>query len=242
MVGIKHGLVSVRVHRQEGQRHKLQIIWGSLCVCLFLLYEPHELVSMRKNNSKRKESEGHNFKAYWDLRRCYPYVIEVFDGRIRFRNREYDYLVQNTKEDGFYEAKDISRFEKEISLFLEPSGGNQYFFYNDKDAPYKKGSKTDYRVYQQKLHEVRNILRKQGLEMTLNFPFFIKEDYSTGNVNYEETINSKFLIRRLFNKYPYSIHTPKIIKSIYYQLRDILPTSDFEEFVNNNQRLFSGVI
>ena len=197
---------------------------------------------MRKNNSKRKESEGHNFKAYWDLRRCYPYVIEVCDGRIRFRNREYEYLVQNTKEDGFYEVEDISRFEKEISLFLEPSGGNRYFFYSDKDAPYRKGLITGYRVYQQKLHEVRDLLRRQGLEISLNFPYLITTEYSTGKVNYEETLNSKFLIRRLFDKYPYSILTPKIIKSIYYQLRDLLPTSDFEEFVNNNQRLFSNLI
>lgn len=197
---------------------------------------------MRRNNSKRKEAGGHDFKAYWDLRRCQPYVIEVFDDKIRFRNREYEYLVQNTQDDGYYEVKDISRFEKELALCLEPLGGNRYFFYSDRDAPYSKDAPKGYRVYQQKLHEVRDLLRRQGLEISLNFPYLITTEYSTGKVNYEETINSKFLIQRFMDNYAYTILTHKSVKRIYDQLREILPTPDFEAFVNAHRRLFSGMI
>lgn len=190
----------------------------------------------RKNRISKKVSKEQQFKSYWDLRLCYPYLITIQEDGVKVQNREYKPLVHNTQQESeFYKIKDVRQFIIEIMDVLELEGDKCYYFYSDRDAPFINEKPDYFSKYQYKWSFVRNALRRQGLNIPRSFPYVFSRDYKTNEISFSDTLNSSMLINKWISTHISIFSTQASIKRSILQLRNIIPADDFEQLLMQNK-------
>lgn len=193
---------------------------------------------MRTRKTKKSTLVEQKFKAYWDLRLCYPYNIYILDDGIQIMNREYKPLVYTADSSETYSVRDMQQLKDDLTLALEPEERNRFFFYDDHTAPYYNDVPDAFDIYKEKLRRVRQVLQKQGIDIVLSFPYVIDYSPITREKICKKALTSEFLISEWLKNYVFRYSTDASIRKTLLKLRNIIPADDFEQFLKGHKRYY----